>query len=67
MRLTGSDVGDPERESVWDDGVEESQREGAALRVGAGRCHIGVVQAELWAPRLETGVAGLLHIRWAWG
>lgn len=48
---------------MWDHRVEEPEGEGAALGVGAGGGHVGVVEAELGAPGLKAGLTGLLHIR----
>lgn len=51
---------------MWNHRMEEPQCEGATLSVRAGGGHVGVVEAELRAPGLETGFTGLLHVRGAW-
>lgn len=51
---------------MWNHRVEEPQSEGAALGVRARGGDVGVVEAKLGAPGLETGLTGLLHVREAW-
>jgi len=67
LTLTWWDIGDPECKCVWNDGVQECQCEGAALRVGTWWRHIRVIETELRTPCLQTGFAGLLHVRRPWG
>lgn len=51
---------------MWNHRMEEPQSEGAALGLRARGGDVGVVEAKLGAPGLETGLTGLLHVRGAW-
>lgn len=44
--------------------MQEAQLQDAAIRLGARYGHVHVVQVELWAPGLQAGLTGLIHV---WG
>lgn len=60
------EVGGPEGERIGVDGVQEAQLQDAAVGLGARHRHVHVVKVELRAPRLQTGLTGLIHVWRTW-